>query len=123
MAQWAAAGFLGVASVILFPIGLLLLPVALLLAAYLFVRRRCWPDPLGALLGAAAFFGYVAYRNRGYRDCGEANLGVITQPGDTFACGGTPPGPWLGVAAALLVAAASGIAANALLSRRSRRRR
>lgn len=120
IAQWSVGGLLLLISVLLFPVGLLLLPVAAAFVIFLFARRLSWPDPLGSLLGAAAVCGYVAYRNRDHVPCDATDAGVIAQSSDAFACGGTAPAGWLGVAVALVVAATAGLALTALADRRAR---
>lgn len=101
LAAWTGTGLLLTASVVLFPVGLLALPLAVAALAFLATRRPAWPEVLGLLPGAAVFTAYVAYRNRDHQACGAAPSGVVT-PGADMSCGGIPPEPWIAATALLL---------------------
>lgn len=104
LGAWTGIGLLLTASVVLFPVGLLMLPVAVAAVAYMATRRPVWPEVLGLLPGAAVFTAYVAYRNRDHQPCGASTSGVIGE-GTTVSCGGTPPEPWIVATSLLLVVA------------------
>lgn len=116
---WSGLGFVLAAAVLLFPIGLLALPLVIVAMAYLTTRTRPWPELLALGPGIAAFTGLVAWGNRDSRPCSSQGLFVIG-PGETgeFSCGGTAPGPWLVVSIALVAVAATGYVAALVAQRR-----
>ena len=103
----------------LFPIGLLMLPLPVAAAAGLASRGGQWPEVLGLGPGIAAFFSYVAYRNRhDFPPC-ESHTTVVLTTGQTYRCGGMDPEPWL--TGALLVVVVSAVAYALALLAESRR--
>ena len=120
---WARLGLAGTASLLLFPVGLLLLPLSAGGCALLAARGRAWPEVLEAGTGVAAFTAYVAYRNRNHTPCDSSGTTVVvTGPGQEFSCGGTAPGPWLAFAVLVLAASCGGYALALVQERRARRR-
>lgn len=117
LAAWTGIGLLLTASVVLFPVGLLALPLAVAAFAYMATRRPAWPEVLGLLPGAAVFTAYVAYRNRSHQPCGTMSSGVITA-GEDVSCGGISPEPWIAATALLLVVAVVAYAGTLAAERR-----
>jgi hypothetical protein len=74
-----------------FPVGLVLLPVAVLLVWLAGRGGRAWPGMLGLAGGAGVFGLVIAIMHRDYRECP-----VFLPPGETtLECGGIDPKPWL----------------------------
>lgn len=117
LAAWTGVGLLLMASVVLFPVGLLTLPVALAAGAYMATRRPAWPEVVGLLPGAAVFTAYVAYRNRHHQPCGTAFTGVVTSGGEV-SCAGIAPQPWVAATVLLLVLAVVGYAVAVAVEQR-----
>lgn len=121
LVSWSACGILLSASLLLFPIGLLALPIAVGLGLALLRRGRSWPEVLGLAPGISTFLAFVAYRNRDSVPCSRQPIVGASTPGMADSrCGGVAPEPWL-VLALAVVAVAAGAYALALFAEYQRR--
>jgi hypothetical protein len=78
-----------------FSIGLLLLPLALVLLAFVVRRSPQLPEAAGLVAGIGVTLLAVAFINRDYEPC--PSHGVLRlEPGqESVSCGGFDPHPWL----------------------------
>lgn len=78
-----------------FSIGLLFLPLALVLLAFVVRRSPQLPEAAGFVTGIGVTLLVVAFINRDYEPC-PANGVLRLGPGqDSVSCGGFDPHPWL----------------------------
>lgn len=117
LTEWAIAfATLAFAVIAAMSIGMVVLPVALGLLALAAFRNRLWPESLfGAFVGAGATLLVIAFLNRDHTPCPPQGTMISLAPGQSFACGGFSPTPWLIVG---LLAAALGISGYFLARRR-----
>ena len=85
-----AAGWFGVGAalppaVLLFPVGLLVLPVLLLAAGLLSARASAWPEVIGCGFGLSAVCGAAAYGNTLRPGCPASGVRRIG-PGEFASC-------------------------------------
>ena len=121
IAGWVALGFWSIAlGAVAFSlasalsIGVYVVPFALLLCSLAALRATAWPEaPLGALVGAGSVSLLIGFLHLHYVPCPSGPQWLA--PGESFACGGLPPTPWLLVGASLV---ATGLGGYALCRRR-----
>lgn len=110
---WTIPGLLLPGFFMFLPFGALIFPsVAFLAAALLFkLHRPKGPEVLGALLGIGTWGFAIAFFNRDSNPCSQSgSVSVTLQPGESYACGGVAPEPFLLIGALLAVISVLGAA-------------